>query len=113
MATRYAELMGNLKPTWEVDRHLGKAVSVLRWQHPELADAVNAFIVANNSLKTEAAAAITALEARCERLKTALNDVLEWDAEYRASMSPDVEKDQVTLACERASEVLASIESKP
>jgi len=41
-----------------------------------------------------------------DRLKEALNDILHWDEEYRASMSPEVEKDPVTLACDRARQAL-------
>ena len=46
--------------------------------------------------------AVAASEARCKRLEEALRDIITQDDDYRSSMSPEVEKDPVTLACERA-----------
>ena len=47
-----------------------------------------------------------------EVLREALAEIIEADAEFRASMSPSVEKDPVTLACDRARAALKSLEPK-
>lgn len=60
--TEYKE-PARLRPNWQDDEIAGRAVSVLRSINPDLADKLNAAIVANNALKSEAASAIEALEA--------------------------------------------------
>jgi len=101
MATRYAELVERLKPSWRADEDASRAASLLRSTSPALVERLNASIVANNEIKAEAAAAITALEAEVEQafrdgLAYATNCVVtDPDEAWRTSRAP------------------ASIESKP
>lgn len=45
---------------------------------------------------------IIALLDKLASVEAALTDIIAADEEFRASMAPDVEKDPVTLACDRA-----------
>lgn len=51
-------------------------------------------------------------EAQRDQLAEALRDIIAADDAFRASMSPTVVKDPLTIACDRAREALASIEQE-
>lgn len=104
MATRYAELVGKL-------RKRADQAGMILTDPPQP--------TAKNALLTEAAAAITALEARCERLEECLRQLLgcEYDGIGLRDCTDNygVPYQSAALAARIADgeRLLASIESKP
>lgn len=69
----YAELIARLKPAWVIDEPAGEAVRLLRLGgYGQVADALNRFIVENNALKADSAAAISSLVEERGKLAEAL-----------------------------------------
>lgn len=72
MTTEEQQLVERLKPSYVADKAAIEAAVQLRDKHPLLTEALNKAIVANNALKSEAAAALAASEAKVAELQEAL-----------------------------------------
>lgn len=83
------ELVERLKPSYAADKAAIEAAVQLRGKYPRLTESLNAAIVANNALKSEAVAELTALTAKVALLTEALKPFAELADKHHSGFTDD------------------------